>query len=447
MEDITNGQNKKGRKSLPWNEKAAKTKEEEILKFSRELMTMPKEKVLSSVVKMLKETGDKDLTAVIKAATRNSDVAKSAKKKLKTEELIVTPLTKMEAVGLVFDCKLTKFQYKLLREKINSCGQKILPCYDHVTSAKIECRPPPESVSISERTASVKLQGLLTHTLERIVLLSNDFICETHIRAGKKHEMLRLKCSYGFDGSSGQSNYKQGYASSSNGSSSDDSSLCVTTMIPLGLENHNGIQYWRNNSPQITRFCRPLHLSYRLPFKSWQIKSEFKMVAAERKKSIQDKFWNKVALRVDYPSPGGSGTSHDVNTARRAFSNNKTLSAILEIDEKLIYDLRTILIAFGSQLPIDYKQFQIHCYQLIVHYVNFYSWFKLPANPVISSKSLNAQKCLRKREPLPADVIHMLVPTNAAVVVQVSDEQEVHLDPEFAELLNELSFIGSSEYD
>ncbi|CAG7663603.1 unnamed protein product, partial [Allacma fusca] len=294
-------------------------------------------------------------------------------------------------------------------------------------------------------------------------------------------------------GSTGQSSYKQGYANSSSASSNDDASLFVTTMIPLVLENKNGIEYWRNTTPQSTRFCRPvrilfaketkalieseravlssevsnlknvsivlqnghmievvfelyltiidgkvlsvlngvassmccpicgakpndfnnldninkdvfqprqgallhgvsplhcwirffeflLHLAYRIPFKSWQIKSEFKLVAAEQKKLIQARFWKEMGLRVDYPAPGGSGTSNDGNTARRAFSNYKLLSSILTIDEKLIVDLRTILIAFGSQLPIDHDKFQEHCHQLIYHYMSLYSWFKLPAS-------------------------------------------------------------------
>jgi len=70
-------------------------------------------------------------------------------------------------------------------------------------------------------------------------------------------------------------------------------------------------------------FC--LHLGYRNAegLKCWQIRGEAKKrIFANRKKQIQEQLFDRLGLRVDYPKLGGSGTSNDGNTARRAFQEN-----------------------------------------------------------------------------------------------------------------------------
>ena len=51
---------------------------------------------------------------------------------------------------------------------------------------------------------------------------------------------------------------------------------------------------------------------------------------------IQNIFREKMGLLIDIPKSGGSGTTYDGNTARRAFNNYRIFSEITGIDLKLI---------------------------------------------------------------------------------------------------------------
>lgn len=68
-------------------------------------------------------------------------------------------------------------------------------------------------------------------------------------------------CSWGFDGSTGHSAYKQRYQNEQ-AEAVNDENLFVTTLIPLRLSSCIGIIFWNNRSTQSARFCRPLKLEY-----------------------------------------------------------------------------------------------------------------------------------------------------------------------------------------
>ena len=65
---------------------------------------------------------------------------------------------------------------------------------------------------------------------------------------------LQQICKWGYDGSSSQSQYKQGGAS-------DDGQILHTSLVPLQLLYGNCV-VWQNRTPSSTRFCRPLKLEY-----------------------------------------------------------------------------------------------------------------------------------------------------------------------------------------
>ena len=67
--------------------------------------------------------------------------------------------------------------------------------------------------------------------------------------------------SYGFDSSTGQANFKQGFDEPST-SKCSNASLLVTTIMPLRLLISTGIPVWNNRTPQSPRFCRPDKLEY-----------------------------------------------------------------------------------------------------------------------------------------------------------------------------------------
>jgi len=72
--------------------------------------------------------------------------------------------------------------------------------------------------------------------------------------------VAELLLSYGFDGSSGHSNYKQGFAGPQK--CDVDGSIFATTVTPLRMIDYRRNKFWNNRTPQSIRFCRPLKLEF-----------------------------------------------------------------------------------------------------------------------------------------------------------------------------------------
>ena len=74
-----------------------------------------------------------------------------------------------------------------------------------------------------------------------------------------------------------------------------------------------------------------LHIAYRLPVCKWRIyKNNLDEYSkfCKQKARIQTRFKKKMGLLVDFPKTGGSGTTNDGNTSRRAFRSPKHFSKI-----------------------------------------------------------------------------------------------------------------------
>jgi hypothetical protein len=124
-----------------------------------------------------------------------------------------------------------------------------------------------------------------------------------------------------------------------------------------------------------------LHLSYRLEFKTWQIRyPHHKILAKNRKKRIQQDFRRLLGLLVDIPKDGGSGTTNDGNTARKAFRNFDTFAEITGVDVKLILRLYVILCVINSNEKIDTNKFERYCMETYEFYVEKYKWFYMPVS-------------------------------------------------------------------
>lgn len=125
-----------------------------------------------------------------------------------------------------------------------------------------------------------------------------------------------------------------------------------------------------------------LHISYRInvkPLPKWQMHGPvLKNEVIQRKITLQEKFWEKMNLRVDFPSKGGSGNSNSGPVARVAFSNPELLAQILEVDVDLVKRVITILIALSCQLPLDTEFFSAFCDGTAILYVAKYKWFPMP---------------------------------------------------------------------
>ena len=123
-----------------------------------------------------------------------------------------------------------------------------------------------------------------------------------------------------------------------------------------------------------------LHISYRIDVKVWQIRGDkLKVAFADRKKRVQAILWEKLGLIVDRPKPGGSGTTNDGNTARRAFKNPTLLAECLDLNSELLKNIQTILIALSSHMPIDPERFDVLCSRTAEIYVANYPWYPMPS--------------------------------------------------------------------
>lgn len=164
-----------------------------------------------------------------------------------------------DVLSLLTEAKLTKHQYLLIRDFINSRKKPYLPAYGKLIEAKKKCYP--ENIKVTESTAEVELQSLLDHTATRIVDFQKD-VLDSIPAESMGNVMLIGK--WGFDGSTGHSEYKQNFASSD---VTSDGSLFVTSYVPLrlvstGSTSEDTMLLWKNPRPSSTRYCRPIRFQF-----------------------------------------------------------------------------------------------------------------------------------------------------------------------------------------
>lgn len=164
-----------------------------------------------------------------------------------------------EVLSLIVEAKLTRHQYLLIKKFIdNKVSNKILPSYQSIVKSKTHCYP--SDISVTEASAEVELQSLLDHTANRI------FQSQKNILDRVPDQSLNKVCligKWGFDGSTGHSEYKQRFYDST----LEDSSLFVTSYVPLQLimttdNDENSVVLWKNPRPSSTRYCRPIRIRY-----------------------------------------------------------------------------------------------------------------------------------------------------------------------------------------
>ena len=79
------------------------------------------------------------------------------------------------------------------------------------------------------------------------------------------------------------------------------------------------------------------------------------------------------------PRSGGSGTSNDGNTARRAFRSHETFAEILGVDKGLVKRFFIILCVLSCKHPIDPDKLEIYCKDTFKIYVTHFKWYPMPA--------------------------------------------------------------------
>lgn len=125
---------------------------------------------------------------------------------------------------------------------------------------------------------------------------------------------------------------------------------------------------------RIRLFESILHLSYKLPVKKWQLRSEAdKTIVKERKAEIQRIFRQETGLIVDVPK-SGFGNTNDGNSSRRFFSDPQQASEITGVDFNLIYRLKIILEVISSGHKVDLKKFADYGFETAKLYIALYPW-------------------------------------------------------------------------
>lgn len=197
-----------------------------------------------------KKSKDSAMAFVLQKAG-GSDNISEVKKKLTA--VSPTPISADSALAFLIENGLTKQQYINIKKLSKEHGCDIYPSYSKIVESKLKCRP--NGILCSETKVQVSLQNVLDHTAYRILTMQEDvfesFADVTH---------CKLIFSYGFDGSTGHSLYKQRFELDD--SSALDNSLFVTTIIPLKLIDELQRVIWVNKTPQSVRFCRPLKIEF-----------------------------------------------------------------------------------------------------------------------------------------------------------------------------------------
>ncbi|XP_073964364.1 uncharacterized protein [Choristoneura fumiferana] len=172
----------------------------------------------------------------LKSPTRAKKIANLIRSESETK-----PLSPEDALSMIIEKKLTVDDYTSMQQDLKQRGFKPFPPYYKVQAAKKLCHPE-EDVIVKEKEASVSLFSLLLHTFRRIVQ-SNDSIITAYCKEHNKDTIqCRLEGSWGFDGTTGQSAYKQKFANSND----DEHCLFATTFIPLILKTSDGFVLWSN---------------------------------------------------------------------------------------------------------------------------------------------------------------------------------------------------------
>lgn len=167
------------------------------------------------------------------------------------------PFTNDEALSLFIELGLSQSKYQLLRNAHIEKKSKMLPSYKKLQKTKLQCYPT-SGFSFTVDKAEVKLQPLLDHTIERIILYQTEVI-----RTLPEEELKNLIFygKWGCDGSSGHSVFKQKLDENS----SSDESIFFTSFVPLQLK-HEDVStkkvtvVWKNPRTSSARFCRPIKI-------------------------------------------------------------------------------------------------------------------------------------------------------------------------------------------
>ncbi|XP_039968727.1 uncharacterized protein LOC120780528 [Bactrocera tryoni] len=158
-----------------------------------------------------------------------SEIDESAVSALRNEHQnqTILPADPIEVISLLMETSMSKHQYLVIRNFVNSkISFDLFPSYQKIQNSKKSRYP--DNIFVDESHAEVELQSLLNSTASSIIELQTNLI-ETIPENAVSN--LTLIGKWGFDGSTGHSEYNQKFSSSD----LNDRSLFVTSYVPLQL--------------------------------------------------------------------------------------------------------------------------------------------------------------------------------------------------------------------
>lgn len=109
------------------------------------------------------------------------------------------------------------------------------------------------------------------------------------------------------------------------------------------------------------------------PNPQWTTHEKYREKFDRKMKKIQNDFFEKLGLRVDFPNSKG-GTSTNGNVSRRAFENDEITAEILNLDPQLVKNFKIILAVISCKNFIRTTEFQKLCSDTYRLLLTKYKW-------------------------------------------------------------------------
>lgn len=232
----------------PFEELGSRQKRRRVEQINKSLSLSPDELKATSIAS-LRNTGNEDVDKIINHLLKHPDDLEKVKECLSTVKAKNSTYSPDKALSLLVSLKLSKWQYICLREAASENGSDLYPSYYKIQHAKTKCYPGKEDIILSEEGAAIKLQALLNLTVSRLLdVITLDLDSTTE---------LLLISKWGFDGASGQSNYKQ-----KTEAEFDESTIIMASLVPIRLQHIDGTIVWENDRPSSTFYCRPIMFKF-----------------------------------------------------------------------------------------------------------------------------------------------------------------------------------------
>ena len=260
-----------GKKKGPVDGLRKRGVEERVLKARRKMQVWDEYKIIRlAFISLTNLVLGPEAADCIEICTSSRETAVAKKSKLDAKQ--PKPISALEALTVLLHLGLTKFMYCEFSVMLNEAARiKIMPCYDQVRLSKALCRPD-NGIEILEHKASVNLQSLLYHTINRIVEAYGAEIDATLPPLPKLNESpCQFVATYGMDAATGQKEYKQRFEDPDK----SDASLFAVVMNPISIKTSTGISLWTNAVPQSPKNVRPLLLEFQKESLSYVIRCAF----------------------------------------------------------------------------------------------------------------------------------------------------------------------------